>query len=292
MKKQPLTVLSLLLICASAATFFAQDSSSAMLYEITGKNLSKPSYLLGTFHAICSTDMLPVEKLTAYIHKTDQMLLELDLDDPAVMQAMASAVAMADGKTLRDFYTAEEYTRVDELLKSSLGISVENVKTIMPSMVAVIASTSPKSLGCTTGAVDTVVMQAAVKAKKPVHGIETVASQIALLNSVPLEKQARDLLKLAADPQKSINEMKAMMAVYKSQDSEKLFSITSNQMKDDRTFFTKLLDDRNRSWIPKLEKSMGEVSAFIAVGAGHLGGNAGVVKLLRARGYKLTPIRL
>jgi uncharacterized protein YbaP (TraB family) len=41
-----------------------------------------------------------------------------------------------------------------------------------------------------------------------------------------------------------------------------------------------------------IEKNIVERPSFIAVGAGHLGGEQGVVTLLRARGYKVTPIRL
>ncbi len=292
MKKLNSIIVVLLVISAAAVTSFAQEPAAAMLYEITGKNLTKPSYLLGTFHAICPGDMLPTDKLTAFVDKTDQTILELDLDDPVVMQTMAGSLTMAGGKSLKDFYTPEEYAKVDELLKNKLGFSAENVKTIMPSMLSVMVSVGAKSLGCTPAAVDMLVMQAAVAGKKPVYGLETVSSQIDVLNSVPLEKQARDLYTMALDPQKSINEIKAMMAVYKSQDSEKLFNITSEQMKTEPALMTKLLDDRNHAWIPKLESMMAEKPAFIAVGAGHLGGKMGVVNLLRAKGYKLKPIRL
>jgi uncharacterized protein YbaP (TraB family) len=53
-----------------------------------------------------------------------------------------------------------------------------------------------------------------------------------------------------------------------------------------------LLDDRNKDWIPKIEKAIGEKSSFIAVGGGHLGGKNGVVNLLRAKGYKVEAIKL
>lgn len=292
MKNSTLKIASILTLLVLVAQSFAQQNSSALLYEITGSKLSKPSYLLGTFHAICPTDMLPAEKLTSYVARTEQLLLELDLDDPAVTQTMVGGLMMKDGKSLKDLYTDAEYAKVDELLKSTIGVSADALKNVKPSMLAVMVITNPKSLGCTPSAVDMVIMQAAVAKKMPINGLETVAQQMNLLDHTPLEKQARDLYKMAADPQRSINELKSMMAVYKAQDSEKPFQVTAKQMRSERSFQTKLLDDRNKAWIPILESSMKEDPVFIAVGAAHLGGSKGVVKLLRAKGYKVKPIRL
>jgi len=39
-----------------------------------------------------------------------------------------------------------------------------------------------------------------------------------------------------------------------------------------------------------MQKMMGNQITFFAVGAGHLGGNNGVVNLLKAEGYTLTPL--
>ena len=55
---------------------------------------------------------------------------------------------------------------------------------------------------------------------------------------------------------------------------------------------SELLDDRNKNWIPKIEKLIAKKRTFIAVGAGHLGGPKGVIQLLRKEGYTLTPIEL
>jgi uncharacterized protein YbaP (TraB family) len=54
----------------------------------------------------------------------------------------------------------------------------------------------------------------------------------------------------------------------------------------------KFIDQRNKNWIPVIEKTIAVTPSFIAVGGGHLGGANGVVNLLRAKGYKLTPIKL
>ena len=72
-----------------------------------------------------------------------------------------------------------------------------------------------------------------------------------------------------------------------------MFEATEKQLKkDDKEFHARLLDDRNIAWIPKLETAFKEKPTFVAVGAGHLGGTNGVIKLLRAKGYQVSPVKL
>ena len=54
--------------------------------------------------------------------------------------------------------------------------------------------------------------------------------------------------------------------------------------------FRRMADDRNADWITKLPKMLKESSCFIAVGALHLPGQNGLLKLLEKEGYKLSPV--
>ncbi|MEP7039598.1 MAG: TraB/GumN family protein [Acidobacteriota bacterium] len=295
--KKSLLVITLLALFAGFSTIHAQTKkpveTSALLYEISGNGLKKPSYLFGTFHIICSNDMIQAEKLTDYIDKTEQLFLEVDLDDPAELQSAGKMPFLADGKTLSDFYTKEQYAKVGELVQNSLGAPIENFKNFKPFFVQVIAVTSPKFLGCSqASSYDLSFLQYAQTKQKPIEGLETVAIQTATIDSIPLKKQADDLYKAALEPEKSSAEFKKMLEIYKTQNSDKLFEFMQTQMKDDTAFQTNLLDKRNTSWIPKIEKAVKEKPSFIAVGAGHLGGKTGVLNLLRAKGYKVRAIKL
>jgi uncharacterized protein YbaP (TraB family) len=52
------------------------------------------------------------------------------------------------------------------------------------------------------------------------------------------------------------------------------------------------IDKRNENWVPKIKTFIADKKTFIAVGAGHLGGPNGVIRLLQKEGYTLTPIEL
>jgi uncharacterized protein len=297
MHRTKLIGLSLLSICLGLCVAAHGQSKKAaetgsLLYKVTGNGLAKPSYIFGTFHAVCPTDMVPFESLDAYLAQSEQLLMEIDMDDPAEMQSMTRGLMIPDGKTLRDFLTAEQFAKVDEMMKNLVGVSVENVKMIKPSMLMIMVLTSPKAIGCTPTTYDVSLMKDAVAKKMPVVGLETVASQIAVIDSKPIADQAKELHKLAEDPQKGVGELKKMMAVYKLRDADKLYDLTDEMMTTDRKFQGKLLDDRNRAWIPKLESAFKEKPTFVAVGAGHLGGKNGVIRLLRKKGYQVTPVIL
>lgn len=268
-------------------------ASSGLLYEISGKNLKKPSYLFGTIHLMCEKDMFPAEKLKGYINQTEQMMLELDLDDPVVMQKATKGLMLSDGKTMKTYLKPEEYTKVDELFKNYLGVSFDSFQTFKPVVAGVVLLTSPKVIGCQPpAAYDSFLAQTAAANKMPLLGLETVEAELAALDSQPFDKQIEGLNKMAANPEKGFGDFKSLYQIYLSQNSDKIFELIVGQLKAEGMSQEKLLDERNTNWIPVIEKNIRVAPSFIGVGAGHLGGKKGVVNLLRAKGYKLTPVKL
>ena len=291
-------VFLLAIFSLAAAPLLAQNTAAkpadnALLFEISGNGLKKPSYIFGTFHILCPADVMPMEKFAPYIDKTDQMIMEIDMDDPAETAAITKGAAISDGRTLKDLMTADQYAKVDAMFKNALGVSVDAVSMLKPAILGVLVVTSPKMLGCgPPSSYELSFVKIATEKKTPIIGLETVEFQSKTLESRPLEKQAESLVKMAADPQKAEGELKNLIAVYKEQDIERLHDLAVKDDDSDPEFQKNLLDDRNAAWIPKIEANINTTPSFIAVGGGHLGGPKGVVSLLRAKGYKVTPIRL
>jgi len=80
------------------------------------------------------------------------------------------------------------------------------------------------------------------------------------------------------------------VSIYRSQDLEKLMEATTADPAMGNHLDV-LLYNRNRNWIPVIEDYLKSEVIFIAVGAGHLPGEYGVVNLLREQGYVLKPLR-
>lgn len=270
-----------------------QSVTTSLLYKISGKNLKKPSYIYGTIHIICPTDMFSLEKLNTYFSQTDGLVLELDMDDPNVTKQMATALNMPEGKSLKDLLTPEKYAKVDEMFKNILGVPVDVLKQFSPTGLSLIISTNPKSLGCAKpDSYEGKFLEMASKEKKTVEGLESVEDQIAALSKTPLETQAENLYQMSLNPEKSLAAFKELVTTYKLQDSDKLYETISKQSSDGKSDLKEdLLDPRNKNWIPKIEKFITEKPRFIAVGGGHLSGKTGVLSLLKEKGYKITPIK-
>ncbi|MFN2501946.1 MAG: TraB/GumN family protein [Pyrinomonadaceae bacterium] len=283
-------------VSLGTVTAFAQGSKPAhangLLYKISKKGVERPSYLFGTFHVICPEDMLPMDKLKGFLGQTDQLVMEVDMDDPSELMTMGMSMMIPDGKTLKDFLTTEQYAKVDQMFTNILGQSVDRFKSVKPSLLQVMIVANPKVLGCMApSSYDMELMQTAVAGKKPIAGLETLSFQAQMMAVKPMKDQAKELYEMAENPQKSADELKLLLKIYKSQDPEQLYK-TSDRLATDKAFQARLLDERNVAWIPKIETAVKEKPSFIAVGGGHLGGKKGVVNLLRARGYKVEPIRL
>ena len=268
-------------------------ADNGLLFEISGNGLKKPSYIFGTFHILCPADMMPMDKLTPYIDMSDQLVMEIDMDDPSEMQSIVAATRLSDGKSWKSALTPEQYAKVDAMFREYVGVSADAMPNVQPTLLSVLILTSSKLLGCAPpSSYDLSLVQTAATKKKPIMGLETAAFQGKALEAKPVEKQAHELYEISLDPQKSENDLKKLIDAYRSQDLNKLNEISEAEEKKDPAFIDKLLAERNKDWIPKIENYIKATPSFIAVGAGHLGGKSGVISLLRARGYSVTVIRL
>lgn len=269
------------------------DPASAILFEIGGNGLEKPSYIFGTIHLICPADMIPIEKLAGYLDNSDQLLLELDFDDPAELQAMMALLTPKKDDRLAVNLSRRQFEKIDKMTRSILGKPYFELQNLDPIILQSMLLTSPKGIGCNPpGSYEVTLMQTAMRTKKPIAGLETVADQMATLKKTPPSKQAVAIYEIAKDPEKYFAQFRDLIKTYKTQDSNALYEFVQKQMKADPAMQITMLDERNKAWIPKIETAVSEKPTFIAVGAAHLGGENGVLKLLEKQGFTLKPIRL
>ena len=136
-------------------------------------------------------------------------------------------------------------------------------------------------------------MKEAKQHNKKVKGLETMAYQAGVLDSIPYKLQAEQLVTYIDKSNKGEEddkEMKDMFEAYKSQDLKKLEALMVETDAGMAGFIDIMLYHRNRNWVNKLKPLLPEKSLLIAVGAGHLPGEKGVINLLRKEGYTVTPV--
>ena len=81
-----------------------------------------------------------------------------------------------------------------------------------------------------------------------------------------------------------------MATAYLAQDLTKLEALINKEEFGVGNFTDLLLYNRNKNWVVTMEKIFSSHSVVIAVGAGHLPGQQGIINLLRKAGYTVEPM--
>lgn len=146
-------------------------------------------------------------------------------------------------------------------------------------------------LSCQPQSYEMELIALAGKQKTEVIGLETMDEQMALFDSIPYRDQIKMILTMIDSLPKARQEFRDLVSLYKSQKVNDLYQMT---MKSDYGMDGNediLLFDRNKKWIPRMRKIMIEKPTLFAVGAAHLGGERGVISLLRKEGYRVRAVK-
>lgn len=268
---------------------YAQESKS-LLWEISGNGLKQPSYLYGTIHSICEKDFLLTDATQKAFEKSQQLYLEIDMDDPSLMSEIQKSMFMTDGTTLKKLLSESDYKKVATFFKDSLQTNIDMIPTIKP--FALSSLTMSKLLSCPMKSYEAVFTSMATAQKKQILGLESVQEQMGAIDKMGYAKQAQVMLvKMVDEWNKGKDEFKSLINAYKQQDLNALLNIMLQSSSMDAAFQQDMLVSRNLAWIPRIKTFIAEKPSFIAVGAGHLGGKEGVIALLKAQGYTLKPVK-
>ena len=284
-----------LIISLVALTSFAQSEkeNNTLLWKISGNGIEKPSYIFGTVHMICKEDAYLSKNLIAAIENADRVYLELDMDNLFEMVGAMMKMKMNNDTTLADLLTPEEYQLAKKYFEEKVTMLPFSVlETYKPLVASSLLMES--SVVCDQQvAMEQLVMEEAKKNGKRIDGLETMAYQMSIFDSISYKVQAKELFKsISSDDKESDGdkEYKELIKAYKDQDLKKLGEMISKSDQGMMQYEDLLLNNRNRNWVIKLKTLLKDKALVIAVGAGHLPGEKGLIKLLRKEGYTVSPV--
>ncbi len=286
-----ITILFFLQSCTaqtSPSLKYNADNKS-LLWEISGNHLKKSSYVFGTFHLMCKSDIHFSDPLKLALQSSEKVYFELDLDDASNTLGALFFMNMKKDTSLKDLYSPAEYEKLTSFFADSVKISMQLFNRMKPALLE--ALIYPKMMACKNmSGIETELLTLAKTNKKEIFGFETAAFQASVFDSIPYKQQAKDLLKTIDSFQKYKLYFNQMLKLYKDQDITQIETLFSNPefgLQDNQDI---LLDRRNENWAAQLNKILPQQPVFIAVGAGHLVGEKGLINLLRKQGYTLKPV--
>ena len=290
MKKTFILSLSLFYACM-ALSQAASPLSNTLLWKISGKGLSKPSYLFGTMHILCAEDAKLSDSLQSVIKGIDEVYFEIDISDMKGMINSMKYMRMNDNKKLSDLLGAADYTKVKNYFeKHSPMFPFSMLERFKPMLIS--SMIEENDLECkTTNGMELVIMQELRLQNKKINGLETAEFQAGLFDSIPYENQARELVNYldSADQYKKMTD--TLSLAYKQQDLQKIDELTSKSDPTMGNYLDLLLYGRNPKWVKAMKDLLPGKSILFAVGAAHLPGNDGVISLLRKNGYTVSPVK-
>jgi uncharacterized protein len=263
-----------------------------------------PSYLFGTVHSTDERAVAIARKAAEHIVGAKAVATELGGPfDKATMIAMGAAMAskavVRDADSFAGVGSPDDVAVVDKyLLGRGMNAAVTHHLRIW--LLAALASEPPCEIerqqsGLTI--VDELIARTGKDLGVPVIGLETMAEQSDVLASVDPSTAATVLVSAARRPELTQDAYATLINLYVQQrpgDILPVFdadqTLTPQEIAAQNDFARHLLGDRNRIMVERMRPLLDAGGAFVAVGALHLVGKGGLVELLRADGFSVTPI--
>lgn len=265
------------------------------------KDGSAPSFLFGTMHFSDPRIMKMPEAASIAYEEAETVVIETtDLLDPKFMLRLKvehpEYLNFTDGTTLLSHLPADRIADVESKL-AKRGYVLDAMAKLKPWMIytsMVIPNCEAKRLAAGKPPLDLWLAKTALDDGKQVKGLESAAEQFAALNSIPLEIHMRSLMAMADNSDKIDDAVETMIDLYLRQDIGLIELATRKSLPDDLSneeyakYMDALVATRNHRMADRSIPFLEQGNAFIAVGALHLGGEQGLVELLRSKGYRVS----
>ena len=289
------------LILTIALVVSASLAQAQLLWKVTVPESSKTSYILGTHHFAPAGMIDSISGLKDAITSVETVYGELDMssmNDPALQQKMASIMVAPADSTLNVVLTKQQYDSVSVLVdKYFKGMaSMAQLSVLKPAALATQLAALQNLAAIPdfnpADQLDTKVQTIAGAAGKDIKGFETIDFQLNLLYGDPLSEQAKSLMSAVRNDNRVQQLAQELIAAYSKGDLEKLVEITEDsEIGMDADSKEKLINERNASWAETLKTEIPEKSVLVAVGAGHLPGEKGILALLKNFGFQVEPVK-
>ena len=266
----------------------AQNNS--LLWKISGKGLKAPSYLFGTIHLICAEKFLWTPAMQKAFTASQKVAFEMDIDDPGVMMSVGAGMMLPDSISLSDYFSPEDYQRLEKYAQDSLHISGITLSRLQPFAILSMAMMAVSPCADEPISYEQKISGWATEQHKEILGLESAKEQLAVMNDMNKDSTASQVIQLLNHPEAPKEQYQTLLSAFLKQDLGSLYRLilTAPDMSAD---LNTLLFQRNKKWIPEIEQMIGQQSTFIAVGSGHLAGSKGVIALLQQEGYTVEPVK-
>jgi len=270
-----------------------------LLWRVGGKD---GGYVFGTIHLSGPRETTLPACVDSAFADAGEVYCEIPLD--AASQMKVAAGMLSGSGNLKETLPAELYARVEARLKQiNAALTLEPFQKMPVWALAVTLALLEEQLKNPLGKpLDAQLYERAERAGKKVGGIETLDEQLAVLGGLSPADQLSMLRSTLESTDKEKKEgrsaIEELREAYLSGDLARLEATMQSQMGEMEPELAKRIEEalltvRNRRMADRIAamlKKPGAGPRFFAIGAGHLYGETGVVRLLQDAGLAVERV--
>lgn len=267
----------------------------SFMWEITGGKGTV--YLLGSIHLV-TKDFYPLSPcIEERFKRSNKLVVEVDEtkgDPQRIQQLTAERGVYRGGDTIANHLSPDAMTALSKYITDDpKDQSFYSMKPWLVGMMIPMRALMQRGFDPNIG-IDKHFIVEAKNQSKPIDELETAEYQLNLLSSFDDPTQEKLLLAALVDLENTDRDAKTMVHAWKEGDAEELTSFIENEEKEHpelKDFTDQLLYQRNKPMVEKLDAMLKQPGTeFVVVGAAHLIGERGLLKLLSDRGYSVKQV--
>jgi uncharacterized protein YbaP (TraB family) len=278
---------------AAAAVSAAQPRTGERSFIWKATRQQGVVYLVGSVHML-TKDFYPLAPpLDAAFKDSDLLVEEVDLAEMLSPNAQFSLLArgmLPAGQTLDKVVSAATMALVNARI-DTLGMPLAALQQFKPWFLAMtLMAVEWQKAGFDSAlGLDKHFYDRAQAEGKAVQGLETTDYQISRFDGMAMSLQDRFLAESLKDLDTEKASVQKLAGAWKAGDLPTVERIVLQDLKDDPQMYQRLLVERNRNWLPRIEALFGRPGhAFVVVGAAHLVGPDGLLAMLKTKGIRVV----
>lgn len=261
------------------------NKAKGLLWKIIPDTNRLPSYLFGTMHSGGKVATDKVDEVEPYLSQTSFYFGESDIDQLMSKPFQSNS---PDWKGLRHLLSGPAYAKTARQFRSRFHLNLDEIQHLPPMMLSTLVSEKMLSAQ-SQEALDVRLWNLARHSGLSVSGLESVEEQIKIYEDIPLAFQVRQLKKMVLHLSGYAQYLLKIENAYQKNDLGALYRMTHQHLGKIKKV---ILYNRNVIMARRIADQVhhGSSASFFALGAAHLPGQQGILRLLRKTGLVLQPV--
>lgn len=267
-------------------------STGPALWEIHG-DAGLEGWLFGTIHALPRSTSWRTDRFDRAFDASDLLVLEISEydEDSFDRDAILRRLAITRGLPLPSMRLDREHRTALRSAFAEAGIEEADFRNVESWAVALSLSSAVSRSDLDLGVDRVLFGEAKSRPDYRIVALEGAEAQLRIFDRLSQPAQ-RALLQGVAVEAAAQDDAMGRLDSWQTGDLDGLKAEITTGYMAEPSLLAALLDDRNRAWVPKIAALLAKNGKpFIAVGAGHMLGDAALQELLAKDGYRLKRIQ-